>query len=180
MVDWTPLNTISSSDNFFKFITLSGIVICLIALFYPTHMQYQLELDKLKFEQDSLLLNLEAELVTKEIYHLDEEIDNSKSSIKELRKLGNHDLEIENIKNNIEKKYDLLAPKKKIILTQSTIQSYNKKKIELIQTQIDNYKSYKKWLIIVSFIFIVCGGLFWAKSQFVSEKIKLNQLSTDE
>ena len=176
MVDWTPLNTISSSDNFFKFITLSGIVICLIALFYPTHMQNQLELDKLKFEQDSLLLNLEAELVTKEIYHLSEEIDSSKSLIKRLRKQGNQDLTIENIKNKIEKKYDLLAPKKKIILTKSTIQSYNRKKIELIQTQIDKYKSYKKWLLIVSFIFTVGGGIFWARSQFVSEKIKRNQL----
>jgi hypothetical protein len=176
MVDWTPLNTVSSSDNFFKFITLSGIVICLIALFYPTHMQNQLELDKLKFEQDSLLLNLEAQLTTKEIRHLSAEIDSSKSAIKKLRQQGNHEAEINSIKCNIEKKYELLSPKKKIILTKSTIQTYNRRKIELTQVQIDKYRNYKTWMLIVSFVFILGGGFFWAKSQFVSEKIKRKQL----
>ncbi|MGQ7869740.1 hypothetical protein [Sunxiuqinia sp. sy24] len=175
-MDLTPLNTISSSDNFFKFITLSGIIICLIALFYPTHMQNQLELDKLKFEQDSLLLNLEAKLTTKEIYHLSADIDSSKLEFKSLRKKGNHEADIINIKNKIEKKYELLSPKKKIILTKSTIQSYNRKKIQLIQSQINKYRSYKTWMLIISFIFIIGGGLFWAKSQFVSEKIKKKQL----
>ncbi len=176
MVDWTPLNAISSSDNFFKFITLSGIVICLIALFYPTHMQNQLELDNLKFEQDSLLLNLEAELTTKEVHYLIAEIGSDKSTITKLRKLGNKKVEIDRIKNKVEKKYELLKPKKKIILTKSTIQSYNRKKIKLIQIQINKYRIYKNWMLFISFLFIVFGGAAWWRSQLVSERIKRKQL----
>jgi len=175
-MDWSPLNTISSSDNFFKFMTMSGIVILLIALFYPTHMQNQLELDILRFEQDSLLLDLEAELTLNEVNHLKDQIDSAKAKIVKLRENKTSENEIKNIKLNIQKIYDLLIPKKKIILTKSTIQSYNKKKIKLIQCQIDRYKNYKSWLTFISSAFILIGGFLWARSQNVTEKIKRKQL----
>lgn len=172
VLNWTPFSSITSSDNIFKFITLSGIVIFLIALFYPTHMQNQLDLDKLKLEQDKLLLNLEVGIIINEVNQLDSLIKKNKSIIIELRKQEGNKDKIDSIKKTINNKYALLKPKEQLILSKTIIQNCERKKIELMQSQIDTYKLYKTLMLIISVQFMGIGGIFWTRSQFLSEKLK--------
>lgn len=171
-----------STDNLFKFIFLTGIIMVFTAMIYPLQKQQEIEVEILSYNQKVESLNSEIDDLTIDCKLLDSIVkkriieltvlSNRKKNSKSASERASISNQMQIIKNNVNTSHTVLKGKEKSSELKSLSSKYEKRKIELLQKYANKYEGYTCFFLWVG-IPLACAGLVsWICSTWVIEKIK--------
>jgi hypothetical protein len=156
------LESIISTENFFKFLTLSGLLLASFAILYPTNENKKLEIQLNEYVRDSTILNNKMCQLKKEVTNLKNGKINYQSTI-----------------DSVKTKYNELG-------TELAMFNEKKRNIDTVNHYISVYNRFKWFAFIIGLASFIVGIIFWIKLQKLETEIKqyqrdiLKKQSTDK
>lgn len=155
----TVMEQIASTENFFKFLFLSGLTLLVFGFVYPIERSQELELRKTDYAA-------EVELVNYQIEKLRERLDSLKyyenSYMKSKADSLYDPLKLKEIGDKFDKNYSLLYSRNEVIDIKTIEVNAQKAKILVLQNHIDEFNDWQYWLVRIGGLAAVIGGLVWA------------------
>jgi len=141
-------NLFSGSDNLFKYLFLGGFGMIILSLFYPLQKKQELEIERITYEKEVDLFQIEINTLNKNIDNFEKMILQSSSKVKTNR-IAN-----DSLKNSIKILANTLDIKMVLL-------KYNKSKIDIFEKQYKTYNRYSLGLLIFGILLMVFGGIKW-------------------
>jgi hypothetical protein len=170
------LNSLSNSDNLFKFLFLGGIMMVLVAMVYPLQKKQEIEIEIVAFNKEVHLLNLEIEELSTKVNAANAKSNKTYTTLDSLSNIKGTSKEIERIKKEFNLEYNKIEIKKREQEIKLVVLDFNKRKIEVLKKHAVTYNSYSNKLLTWGIIILILGFIGWTILTVQSIKLKISEI----
>ncbi len=173
-----------NTDNFYKFLFLSGLILVIFSLMYPLEKKHQLDLEINTYNKQVEILNDEIVNLSKQVDHLSAFTKETKDNLEKVvknSKSGTHE-KILLIQEKYNSTFNDVKAKELEVRTKNIIMKYEKQRILILQSQADYFSNFQIAFFILGPIFLLIGLVGWygcAKRLKKREQLEISKLEKD-